>query len=381
MIRRPPRSTLFPYTTLFRSAAVLENRESHCYEDSNQLDSSFVVEEDKAQETAVSFEEPKVEVFFTNRDTAYERFQIENNKQSESSLNYRQHELEEKEGSRVVKPAMFVTRDGKEDVANEELIEERSENPLQMRETHVTCYVKIKTTNIETNAENETASSCYLHEKHVPFTETKEREVDQSTQEIENITVNEEVIESDVCNATVNEAAGFDELFESATVEQLEKEESYQTPFQTISDLEHQYELHETTEVEIEIEEFSKASSPTKERFLSSDLSTEVCVGSPVHMSTDLDDSDEVSQENGVDKEEEENVKEPSEEWESHEVRQGNIKSEDDVGEPICDAIYKEEVEIEFINESESCNEGERKENEEESKLQQIGRASCRERV
>src|SRR5256886_8172916 len=28
MIRRPPRSTLFPYTTLFRSAAVFRNRTS-----------------------------------------------------------------------------------------------------------------------------------------------------------------------------------------------------------------------------------------------------------------------------------------------------------------------------------------------------------------
>src|SRR3712207_8296446 len=29
MIRRPPRSTLFPYTTLFRSAPVLEQQERH----------------------------------------------------------------------------------------------------------------------------------------------------------------------------------------------------------------------------------------------------------------------------------------------------------------------------------------------------------------
>src|SRR5256885_10600725 len=34
MIRRPPRSTLFPYTTLFRSAqvahAVIDHRDAHC---------------------------------------------------------------------------------------------------------------------------------------------------------------------------------------------------------------------------------------------------------------------------------------------------------------------------------------------------------------
>src|SRR3989454_4161581 len=30
MIRRPPRSTLFPYTTLFRSAAELQRIASHC---------------------------------------------------------------------------------------------------------------------------------------------------------------------------------------------------------------------------------------------------------------------------------------------------------------------------------------------------------------
>src|SRR2546430_7781815 len=30
MIRRPPRSTLFPYTTLFRSRVVLGDRLSHC---------------------------------------------------------------------------------------------------------------------------------------------------------------------------------------------------------------------------------------------------------------------------------------------------------------------------------------------------------------
>src|SRR3712207_9216694 len=32
MIRRPPRSTLFPYTTLFRSAAVLAVLEAHGFE-------------------------------------------------------------------------------------------------------------------------------------------------------------------------------------------------------------------------------------------------------------------------------------------------------------------------------------------------------------
>src|SRR3712207_7468257 len=31
MIRRPPRSTLFPYTTLFRSAALVEEVERHVY--------------------------------------------------------------------------------------------------------------------------------------------------------------------------------------------------------------------------------------------------------------------------------------------------------------------------------------------------------------
>src|SRR3712207_8403738 len=31
MIRRPPRSTLFPYTTLFRSCCPLAIRESGCY--------------------------------------------------------------------------------------------------------------------------------------------------------------------------------------------------------------------------------------------------------------------------------------------------------------------------------------------------------------
>src|SRR2546427_8474270 len=32
MIRRPPRSTLFPYTTLFRSVALVEPREQHAME-------------------------------------------------------------------------------------------------------------------------------------------------------------------------------------------------------------------------------------------------------------------------------------------------------------------------------------------------------------
>src|ERR1035441_10600169 len=31
MIRRPPRSTLFPYTTLFRSSAGTENKPKHCH--------------------------------------------------------------------------------------------------------------------------------------------------------------------------------------------------------------------------------------------------------------------------------------------------------------------------------------------------------------
>src|SRR3712207_6850111 len=31
MIRRPPRSTLFPYTTLFRSSTELIKEESYCY--------------------------------------------------------------------------------------------------------------------------------------------------------------------------------------------------------------------------------------------------------------------------------------------------------------------------------------------------------------
>src|SRR5258708_39723063 len=33
MIRRPPRSTLFPYTTLFRSVTIITGQESHHRED------------------------------------------------------------------------------------------------------------------------------------------------------------------------------------------------------------------------------------------------------------------------------------------------------------------------------------------------------------
>src|SRR2546428_9819992 len=35
MIRRPPRSTLFPYTTLFRSAAVSANHKTKTYGEAN----------------------------------------------------------------------------------------------------------------------------------------------------------------------------------------------------------------------------------------------------------------------------------------------------------------------------------------------------------
>src|SRR2546428_12285507 len=35
MIRRPPRSTLFPYTTLFRSAAVSANHKTKIYGEAN----------------------------------------------------------------------------------------------------------------------------------------------------------------------------------------------------------------------------------------------------------------------------------------------------------------------------------------------------------
>src|SRR2546427_3582193 len=39
MIRRPPRSTLFPYTTLFRSVAVTPgNREDYLYDDIIDID-------------------------------------------------------------------------------------------------------------------------------------------------------------------------------------------------------------------------------------------------------------------------------------------------------------------------------------------------------
>src|SRR2546426_5734018 len=36
MIRRPPRSTLFPYTTLFRSLALLEDEELHLAADAHR---------------------------------------------------------------------------------------------------------------------------------------------------------------------------------------------------------------------------------------------------------------------------------------------------------------------------------------------------------
>src|SRR5260221_3474582 len=37
MIRRPPRSTLFPYTTLFRSSPAIPRRQSACRAGSSQI--------------------------------------------------------------------------------------------------------------------------------------------------------------------------------------------------------------------------------------------------------------------------------------------------------------------------------------------------------
>src|SRR3712207_6940846 len=42
MIRRPPRSTLFPYTTLFRSDKIVEGRLNKFYEEAVLLDQPFV---------------------------------------------------------------------------------------------------------------------------------------------------------------------------------------------------------------------------------------------------------------------------------------------------------------------------------------------------
>src|SRR3712207_7323596 len=44
MIRRPPRSTLFPYTTLFRSNVQLNNEANKLSEQEDQLVTSFVCE-------------------------------------------------------------------------------------------------------------------------------------------------------------------------------------------------------------------------------------------------------------------------------------------------------------------------------------------------
>ena len=51
MIRRPPRSTLFPYTTLFRSGAVLLT-EGQCVKPTRLLEKEF------------QFQAPTVEAFF-----------------------------------------------------------------------------------------------------------------------------------------------------------------------------------------------------------------------------------------------------------------------------------------------------------------------------
>src|SRR2546427_2777838 len=44
MIRRPPRSTLFPYTTLFRSHATTLTMTMHVYEGLTRYDRSYNVE-------------------------------------------------------------------------------------------------------------------------------------------------------------------------------------------------------------------------------------------------------------------------------------------------------------------------------------------------
>src|SRR3712207_8919959 len=41
MIRRPPRSTLFPYTTLFRSRAALDGHDIYCMATGLHLDALF----------------------------------------------------------------------------------------------------------------------------------------------------------------------------------------------------------------------------------------------------------------------------------------------------------------------------------------------------
>src|SRR3712207_8193520 len=62
MIRRPPRSTLFPYTTLFRSLAAIEAQDGHdweyvrAHEDSDVITNAIVYRTDKA--TAIG--EPSV---------------------------------------------------------------------------------------------------------------------------------------------------------------------------------------------------------------------------------------------------------------------------------------------------------------------------------
>src|SRR3712207_7240622 len=60
MIRRPPRSTLFPYTTLFRSVVPQRRLELHLYRSKEQINAVGVAEPEAYEVGGTPFERPGV---------------------------------------------------------------------------------------------------------------------------------------------------------------------------------------------------------------------------------------------------------------------------------------------------------------------------------
>src|SRR3712207_7047586 len=65
MIRRPPRSTLFPYTTLFRSVPAVDEQRPRPELRRNRLPSSDVESPEDAPRSRVERRQPRLPVFCT----------------------------------------------------------------------------------------------------------------------------------------------------------------------------------------------------------------------------------------------------------------------------------------------------------------------------
>ena len=420
-VQEQERSIYDSTDTSINVAAVVEK--------SRTYDEEFVDEIADLPETAESVEENKFETYEyiakePNESNVHIAASVEKRKtlyeEAELSQNEERHLGQLHEENKTIKSSKELNEQTTVLLHISAVVEKHNHivetSDEEQRITHdVQTFEEARVVEQEAISEVCNSPSCVGNEFEAKnFTETKAIEDDYeqlSTQEIEDDDVIEEVMKLDICNSPVHLASEFEETFEdkparseleNINVDQIDEDEEEeattieintndvcQSPIHTVSELEHRSELQKRIQVEEELEEISNVIRYSEQRFLTSDVSTEVCIGSPVHMAAELDEPEELLEDIETEPEDEQSEKEYYECYGSnvilsrteivHELDENcrqvvveevnqeidglNLSEEDLEGiastesalfdEKSSSALYEEEVEIQFVKEPE----------------------------